>query len=88
MLVPLSNEPRDYAWGSTTLIPELTGREPSGRPEAEVWLGDHPADPAETPDGRTLASVSLDKTLRIWRAPSFEEIDATEKNRIPKAPPP
>ena len=54
MLVPLSNEPRDYAWGSTTLIAELTGREPSGRPEAEVWLGDHPADPAETPDGRTL----------------------------------
>jgi mannose-6-phosphate isomerase len=54
MLVPLSNEPRDYAWGSTTLIAELTGREPSGRPEAEVWLGDHPADPAETRDGRTL----------------------------------
>ena len=54
VLVTLSNEPRDYAWGSTTLIAELTGREPSGRPEAEVWLGDHPADPAETGDGRTL----------------------------------
>jgi mannose-6-phosphate isomerase len=54
MLVPLSNEPRDYAWGSTTLIAELAGREPSGRPEAEVWLGDHPADPAAVPDGRTL----------------------------------
>ena len=54
MLVPLSNEPRDYAWGSTTLIAGLAGREPSGRPEAEVWFGDHPADPAMTPDGRTL----------------------------------
>jgi len=52
--VPLSNEPRDYAWGSTTLIADLTGRAPSGRPEAEVWLGDHPADPAELLDGRTL----------------------------------
>ena len=54
MLVPLSNDPREYDWGSTTLIAELTGRAPSGRPEAEVWFGDHPADPAETPDGRPL----------------------------------
>lgn len=55
MLVPLTNEPRDYAWGSTTLIAELEGRAPSGRAEAEVWFGDHPGDPAETPDGRSLA---------------------------------
>jgi mannose-6-phosphate isomerase len=54
MLVPLSNEPRDYGWGSTTLLARLTGREPSGAPEAEIWFGDHPGDPAETPDGRTL----------------------------------
>ena len=54
MLVPLSNEPRDYDWGSTTLLAQLTGRTPSGAPEAEVWFGDHPADPAETPDGQTL----------------------------------
>ena len=54
MLIPLANDPRDYAWGSTTLLAELEGREPSGRPEAEVWFGDHPGDPAETPDGRTL----------------------------------
>jgi len=54
MLVPISNEPRDYAWGSTTLIAQLEGRVPSGRAEAEVWFGDHPADPSETPDGRTL----------------------------------
>ncbi|MCP2637503.1 mannose-6-phosphate isomerase, class I [Microbacterium sp. HD4P20] len=54
MLIPLANDPRDYAWGSTSLIAELEGREPSGRAEAEVWFGDHPGDPAETPDGRTL----------------------------------
>jgi mannose-6-phosphate isomerase len=54
MLIPLANDPRDYAWGSTTLIAELEGREPSGRAEAEVWFGDHPGDPSETPDGRTL----------------------------------
>ncbi|MFB8147804.1 mannose-6-phosphate isomerase, class I [Microbacterium sp. NPDC056003] len=54
MLVPLTNDPRAYAWGSTTLIPDLVGRAPSGGPEAEVWFGDHPADPAVTADGRTL----------------------------------
>ena len=54
MLVSLVNEPRAYSWGSTTLIAELEGREPSGRPEAEVWYGDHPGDPAIVPDGRSL----------------------------------
>ncbi|MGP6205558.1 mannose-6-phosphate isomerase, class I [Microbacterium sp. F2] len=54
MLVPLTNTPRDYAWGSTTLIAELEGRTPTGAPEAEVWFGDHPGHPARTPNGRTL----------------------------------
>ncbi|HIE62515.1 MAG TPA: mannose-6-phosphate isomerase, class I [Microbacterium sp.] len=54
MLVPLMNTPRDYAWGSTTLIAELEGRTPTGAPEAEVWFGDHPGHPARVPDGRTL----------------------------------
>jgi mannose-6-phosphate isomerase len=54
VLIPLANDPRGYAWGSTSLIAELEGREASGRVEAEVWFGDHPADPSETPDGRTL----------------------------------
>lgn len=55
MLIPLTNEPRDYSWGSLSLIADLEGRPPSGRPEAEVWFGDHPGDPALIPDGRTLA---------------------------------
>ena len=54
MLIPLANDPRDYAWGSLSLLAELEGRQASGRPEAEVWFGDHPGDPAETRDGRTL----------------------------------
>ena len=58
MLLSLSNAPRDYAWGSTTLIADLEGREPTGAPEAEVWFGDHPGDPAETADGSTLDAVT------------------------------
>ena len=54
MLLPLSNTPRDYAWGSVNLLAELEGREPTGAPEAEVWFGDHPADPADIAGGGTL----------------------------------
>ncbi|MCR2810235.1 MULTISPECIES: mannose-6-phosphate isomerase, class I [unclassified Microbacterium] len=54
MLVPLANTPRDYDWGSVTLLAGLEGRDPSGRPEAEVWFGDHPGSPALVPDGRPL----------------------------------
>lgn len=51
MLIPISNIARDYAWGSTTLIAELQGREPSGAPEAEIWFGDHPGSPSRVGDG-------------------------------------
>ncbi len=46
MLVPIANEPRDYAWGSTTLLSEYLGRTASGGPEAELWLGAHPGSPS------------------------------------------
>ena len=36
-----------YAWGSRTLIPEFLGREPDGQPQAELWIGAHPALPSQ-----------------------------------------
>ena len=54
--MPITNTPRDYEWGSTTLLADLEGRQPSGRPEAEVWFGDHPGSPATVPDGRSLGA--------------------------------
>ncbi|MDX6294709.1 MAG: mannose-6-phosphate isomerase [Kribbellaceae bacterium] len=41
MVARLRNTIRDYAWGSRTAIPELTGVEPDGRPQAELWMGAH-----------------------------------------------
>ncbi len=38
-----------YAWGSPTVIPALLGREPDGRPVAELWLGAHASAPARSP---------------------------------------
>lgn len=46
MAVLLDNPVRAYAWGSTTVIPELLGREPSGEPEAELWVGAHSGAPS------------------------------------------
>ncbi|HWI30323.1 MAG TPA: mannose-6-phosphate isomerase, class I [Microbacterium sp.] len=59
MMLPLTNPPKDYAWGSRTLIAALEGRPPSDAPEAEVWFGDHPGGPALVGDGsgRTLDTV-------------------------------
>jgi mannose-6-phosphate isomerase len=50
MFVRIDNTPRDYAWGSTTAMAELLGRAPSGKPEAELWLGAHPASPSRILD--------------------------------------
>jgi mannose-6-phosphate isomerase len=51
VLLPLTNTPRDYAWGSMTAIAGLRGVAASGRPEAELWLGAHAASPALIHDG-------------------------------------
>ena len=54
---------RTYAWGSRTEIADFTGRRsPTAHPEAELWFGAHPGDPAwlETDDGER----SLLETLR------------------------
>ncbi len=58
MLLSLTNTPRPWAWGSRTLLAELEGREPSGAPEAEVWFGDHHADPSDLAGDGTLDSVT------------------------------
>lgn len=47
----LTNPVRDYAWGSTTAIPELLGTEPDGRPWAELWLGAHLSAPSTVVTG-------------------------------------
>ena len=55
----MHNRIRPYAWGSRTAIAELLGApSPSPHPQAELWVGAHPADPsallggpAEGPDG-------------------------------------
>lgn len=80
---PLLGAVRSYAWGSRTDLAALQGRPvPSEHPEAEIWLGAHPADPAMIDDGtstRSLLSV-------IDENPALElgaDTSATYLGRLP-----
>lgn len=56
----LDNTIRPYAWGSTTAIPQLLGVEPSGEPQAEMWMGAHPGAPSRTTRGTLVEVVESD----------------------------
>ncbi|CQD08024.1 mannose-6-phosphate isomerase [Mycobacterium lentiflavum] len=64
---------RTYAWGSRTAIAEFTGRPvPAAHPEAELWFGAHPGDPAflETEQGELslLEAVTADPEGQLGSA--------------------
>ncbi|MHC3470525.1 mannose-6-phosphate isomerase, class I [Streptomyces sp. 7R007] len=56
----LDNTIRPYAWGSTTAIPALLGVEPSGEPQAEMWMGAHPGAPSRTGRGTLVDVIDAD----------------------------
>lgn len=61
MLIFIENTPRAYAWGSRDALPGLLGTAPTGEPQAELWLGDHPGAPASvakaSPRAQTLIEL-------------------------------
>ena len=64
---------RTYAWGSRTAIADFTGRPvPAAHPEAELWFGAHPGDPAwlETEQGELslLDAVTADPEGQLGAA--------------------
>lgn len=46
LLVFIENTPRAYAWGSADALPAILREQPTGEPQAELWLGDHAGAPA------------------------------------------
>jgi len=60
----LENPVRAYAWGSRTVIAELLGEPvPSPHPQAEIWLGAHPAAPSRL-RGPQGSGLRLDDLVR------------------------
>lgn len=81
MIIKLHNQPRDYAWGSKTLIPDYFGVAETGHPMAEVWFGTHPGWPTlvDGDEGKTLAQAigkNLSFLLKILAAESPLSIQA------------
>ncbi len=55
---------RNYDWGTLDFIPRLCGREPTGRPEAELWFGAHPDAPADVVlESGGAGSIPLDRLI-------------------------
>jgi mannose-6-phosphate isomerase len=95
VLVKISNQPRNYAWGSRTLIrdyfgPELTLASPD-QPAAEVWFGTHAGSPALLADDRGttlrehLGGHQLSFLLKILAADQPLSIQAHPNSQQAKA---
>lgn len=79
----LRNTIQEYAWGSTTAIPELLGKPvPAIRPQAELWMGAHPKAPSQVLcDGvwRSLLEVIYNQPEEVLG----REIAARFSNKLP-----
>jgi mannose-6-phosphate isomerase len=64
----LDNTIRPYAWGSPTAIPELLGVEPTGEPQAEMWMGAHPGAPSRTDRGTLVEIIDADPEKELGPA--------------------
>lgn len=60
MPVLLDNPVQAYPWGSTTVLPDLLGVPATGEPQAELWVGAHPAAPSRVElDGKPVSLAEL-----------------------------
>ena len=79
MLLKITNQARDYAWGSKTLIADYFGIPATGQPMAEIWFGTHDGSPAQLADGTSLSAKlgrQLPFLLKILAADSPLSIQA------------
>ncbi|MCA2206269.1 mannose-6-phosphate isomerase, class I [Nocardia rosealba] len=73
---------RSYAWGSRTALARLCGRPvPSAHPEAELWFGAHPADPAHVKSNGSSRSL-----LDVLAADPVRELGPVAEGFGPRLP--
>lgn len=68
--VLLENSVLEYAWGSTTAIPDLRGHPPTGRPQAELWIGAHPEAPSRVAETGERLDDAIASAPARWLGPS------------------
>lgn len=62
LFLEIDNTPRDYAWGLVDGVAHVRGTAPTGRKEAELWLGAHPSAPSRIVGGAPWS------TLEAWES--------------------
>ena len=78
MLVKLTNQALDYAWGSKTLISDYFGITATAQPMAEIWFGTHDGSPTEVVGEEvSLHQLLLDQG-RVSRLPFLLKILAAD----------
>ncbi|MFC8764560.1 mannose-6-phosphate isomerase, class I [Streptomyces sp. NPDC057193] len=78
----LLNTVQPYDWGSVTALPRLMGTAPTGEPQAELWMGAHPAAPSQV--RRADRTLPLD---RVIAADPLAELGAATLRRFgPRLP--
>ena len=65
-----------YPWGSREALPGFLGRDPDGRPWAEVWFGAHPLAPSTLAGGGALDEVIAADPRRILGADVARAFDS------------
>ncbi|MGL5406655.1 MAG: mannose-6-phosphate isomerase, class I [Propionibacteriaceae bacterium] len=63
MMQRITGKTQYYAWGDQHAIASIRGTAPSGNPEAEYWLGAHPAAPSMVTDTSLPAIISANPAL-------------------------
>ena len=71
MIERLTGVIQPYAWGSLTAIAEFLGKEPTGKPQAELWCGAHPLAPS-TVEGEPLDKVVAHDPVSVVGRASVE----------------
>lgn len=74
MLVKLTNSALDYAWGSTTLIPDYFGVPETGKPMAEIWFGTHDGSPTQVVGTESSLHTLLSAQAKDSRLPFLLKI--------------
>lgn len=64
----IDNTPRDYAWGLVDGVAHVRGTAPTGRKEAELWLGAHPSAPS------AVVGDAPWQTLDAWQRETGETL--------------
>lgn len=65
-MVPITPKVQQYEWGDIAFIPSLLGRDPDGKPKAELWFGTHPNGEATLSDGEPLGDFLTDHAQQFF----------------------